>query len=357
MNKKDGMQYAPKGKPNPVVEEGEFIFSVAHLKHGHIYGMTNGLLEAGASLKYVYDDDSDLVDAFIKAFPKAKKVDQLEMILEDPATALVASAAITSQRADLGIRVMKSGKDYFTDKAPFTTLDQVEAVKKAVAETGMKYMVYYSENIHVESAVYAKDLITRGAIGQVVQVLGLGPHRLNHLSRPEWFYQKDKYGGILCDIGSHQIQQFLDFTNSKDASVSRSQVANYSHPEYPELEDFGDAMLVSDNGATHYFRVDWFTPNGLNTWGDGRLMILGTKGYIELRKYIDIGRDDSKDHVYLVNDEGTFHFHVEGQVGYPFFGDFILDCINRTECAMSQEMAIKAGELAVMAEMKAIRLQ
>jgi predicted dehydrogenase len=185
----------------------------------------------------------------------------------------------------------------------------------------------------------------------------MGPHRLNAPARPDWFFIKEYYGGILCDIGSHQIEQFLYYTGAKDATVVKSQIANYNHPQYPELDDFGDAMLVGDNGATQYFRVDWFTPDGLSTWGDGRTFILGTEGYIELRKYVNVGMNDgSSNHVFLVNGQGEKHFEVTGKVGYPFFGQLILDCINRTENAMTQEHAFKAAELSVKAQMQANKI-
>lgn len=358
MQRSDGMNYAPEGVvKRRVVEEGEFVFAAIGLDHGHIYGMCNGLIEAGATLKAVYDPDPAKVEAFVKRYPQAKVAASEEEILEDKEIQLVAGAAVTSERCALGMRVMDSGKDYFTDKAPFTTLEQLEMARKKVKETGKKYMVYYSERLHVESAVYAGQLIEQGAIGRVVQVIGTGPHRLNAPSRPDWFFKKEKYGGILCDIGSHQCEQFLYFTGAKDAKVLHSKVANYHNKQYPELEDFGDATLLADNGATGYFRVDWLTPDGLRTWGDGRMIILGTEGYIELRKYIDIARDPERDHVYLVNGEGEFHFNVAGKVGYPFFGELILDCLNRTENAMTQEHAFKAAELCLIAQKQAIRVE
>ena len=267
MAAKDGMFYAAKGKPDPVVKPGEFVFSAVGLDHGHIYGMTSGLLDAGATLKYVYDPDPQKVEAYRKAYPQAIAAESEEQVLADPETKLVAGACVTSERAALGIRVMQAGKDYFTDKAPLTTLEQLEDVKRTIAETGRKYMVNYSERLQVEAAVYAGELVQAGAIGKVVQVIGMGPHRLNAPSRPAWFFEKEKYGGILCDIGSHQIEQFLFYTGAKDAKVVHSKIANYNHPDTPELDDFGDATLVADNGATGYFRVDWFTPDGLSTWG------------------------------------------------------------------------------------------
>ncbi|MDR0464329.1 MAG: gfo/Idh/MocA family oxidoreductase, partial [Treponema sp.] len=215
--KADGMNYAPKGKPAPVVKKGEFVFAAIALDHGHIYGQCNGLIEAGGVLKSVYDPDPKKVDAFCKTYPDVKRAASEEEILNDKEVILVAGAAVTSERCALGLRVMSAGKDYFTDKAPLTTLDQLEEAKAKVKETGRKYMVYYSERLHVESAVFAGQLIEQGTIGKVIQVLGLGPHRLSAPSRPDWFFQKEKYGGILCDIGSHQIEQFLFYSGAKDA--------------------------------------------------------------------------------------------------------------------------------------------
>ncbi|NLJ75307.1 MAG: Gfo/Idh/MocA family oxidoreductase [Firmicutes bacterium] len=357
MTLKDGMYYAPEGTPNRVVEPGEFIFAAIALDHGHIYGMCNGLIEAGAELKWVYDPDPKKVEHFRRQFPQAKAASSEEEIMNDPEVRLIAGAAVPSQRCALGLRAMDAGKDYFTDKTPFTSLEQLEMARQKVSETGRKYMVYYSERLHVESAVYAGQLIKNGAIGRVIHVAGFGPHRLNLPSRPDWFFQREHYGGILTDIGSHQVEQFLFYAGAQDAQVVHSKVANYHHKEYPEFEDFGDASLVADNGATNYFRVDWFTPDGLATWGDGRTIILGTDGYIELRKYIDVARDPEGDHVYLVDHKGMHHIPVKGKVGYPFFGELILDCLNRTENAMTQSHAFKAAELCLKAQEMAIRIE
>ena len=354
MNVSDGMNYAPKGKAQPVVKPGEFVFSAAHLDHGHIYGMTNGLLEAGATLKYVYDPDPAKVAQFVRTYPQAIPADSEEQVLADPDTRLVAGAAVTSERCALGLRVMDAGKDYFTDKAPFTTLQQLETAKRKVRETGRKYMVYYSERLHVEGAVLAGYMIEQGEIGQVIHVEGVGPHRLGAPGRPAWFFEKEKYGGILCDIGSHQIEQYLYFAGEEDAKVTASRIGNYGHPEYPELDDFGDCTITGAKGTTNYFRVDWFTPDGLSTWGDGRTLILGTKGYMELRKYVNVASGQpGGNHIYLVNGQGEKYINATGVTGYPFFGQLILDCLNRTEIAMTQAHAFKAAELCLQAQKQA----
>jgi predicted dehydrogenase len=245
---------------------------------------------------------------------------------------------------------MRAGKDYFTDKTPFTSLDQLVAARETVAQTGRKYMVYYSERLHVESAMHALALVRRGVIGRVVQVLGLGPHRLSKGDRPSWFFERARYGGILCDIGSHQIEQFLAFTGASETEVLHAAVGNFANPDTPELEDFGEASLRAADGASGYFRVDWFTPDGLSTWGDGRTVILGTNGTIELRKYVDLARSKTGDHLLLVDGHGEHHLEVAGKVGFRFFGDLILDCLNRTENAMTQAHAFKAAELALNAQ-------
>ena len=353
--KADGMNYAPKGKPNPVVKPGEFVFAAAHLDHGHINGQCNGLIEAGGTLKWVHEPDPKKLEAFLKNYPGTKVAASLDEILADPEVKLVTTAPIPKFRGPMGCKVMQAGKDYFTDKPPFTTLDQLAEAKKVAAETGKKFMVYYSERLHVESAMFATDLVQQGAIGRVLQVIGLGPHR-EGTGRPDWFYDHDSYGGILCDIGSHQFEQFLTFTGATDATIQHAAVANYAHPDKPGLEDFGEANLLGNNGATNYVRVDWFTPKGLSTWGDGRTIILGEKGYIELRKYVDVGRDKKGDNVYIVDQQGERYLNVDGQVGFRFFGELILDCLNRTEKAMTQAHAFKAAELCLKAQAAAKKI-
>ncbi len=186
-----------------------------------------------------------------------------------------------------------------------------------------------------------------------MQVIGLGPHRLNAPTRPPWFWEKEKFGGILCDLGSHQIEQFLYYSGAKDAEVLHSKVGNYHNPEHPGFEDFGDATLLAENGATHYFRVDWFTPAGLGAWGDGRTFIVGTEGSLELRKYLDVGRSPEGDHVYLVDKKGEHHLPVHGKTGFPYFGQLILDCLKRTEEAMTQRHTFLAAELSLLAQAQA----
>ena len=350
----EGANYAPAPMPRPVVSPGEFDFAVMHLDHGHIGGMTQGLIDAGGRCRWVYDPQPERARAFQEKFPDVRIAASEEEVFADESILLVAAAAVPSERAPLGIRVMEAGKDYFTDKTPLTTLEQLEQAREATERTGKKYAVYYSERVHVEAAVLAGQFIDRGAIGEVIQVMGMGPHRMGSPdSRPDWFFERAKYGGILTDIGSHNFEQMLTFTGSTDAEVLSSSIGNFDHPDHPELDDFGDAHIALNSGASGYVRVDWFTPDGLRTWGDGRTFILGTEGYIELRKYIDVTTDNGGGQVILVDGEGEHRIQASGQVGYPFFGQLILDVLHRTENAMTQEHAFKAVELALIAQERA----
>lgn len=348
-----GLDYAPTAETEKVVEPGEFIFAAAFFDHGHIYGQTNGLKDAGASLKWAYDPDPERLADFLEKNPEAQPAESYEQILNDPDVQLVCAAAVPSERAGIGFRALEAGKDYFTDKSPFTTLDQLERARKLTAETDRKYMVYYSERLHNEAGMAAGQLIADGAVGKVLQVINLAPHRLSKAARPDWFFDKEKYGGILTDIGSHQFEQFLHYTGAEDAAVNFARVENFNNPDKPGLEDFGEASLTADTGASFYCRLDWFTPDGSSSWGDGRTFVVGTEGTMEVRKYMDVARTAPASKIFLVNGEGEQEINCLNNTGFPFFGELILDCINRTENAMTQARAFKAAELSLKAQAKA----
>jgi len=329
-------------------------FAVTGLNHGHIYDMTKSMLAVGAEAVCFFALEEDLATGFIKAFPQIPRVDSLAEILEDERIQLVLNAGIPVDRGPMGIQVMQHGKDYMVDKPGFTTLEQLEQARQVQAKTEQIYSVCYSERFMTRSTAKASELVTAGAIGDVIQTLSMGPHLRRFHTRADWFFEKEKYGGILTDIGSHNFDQFLHFTGSTSAEIVSSQIANFHHPQYPELEDFGD-VTVRGNGGVGYIRVDWFTPDGLGVWGDGRLFILGTDGYIELRKYIDIAGKPGADHLFLVNQKETCYIDCK-DVPLSYGSALVYDIIHRTETAMTQAHAFLAMELALKAEAMADRL-
>jgi predicted dehydrogenase len=324
-------------------------FGVIGLDHAHIYSMSAAVKRGGGELVSFFATDAKQIEAFKKQFPEARLARSEEEILGDPSLQLIASASIPDLRAPLGVKAMRAGKDYLADKPGIVTLKQLAEVRKAVKETRRKFAIMYSERLEVRSAVYAGELVKQGAIGRVVQTINLGPHRMNIPSRPEWFFDKARYGGILCDIGSHQADQFLFYTNSNKAKVVAAQVGNLAYPQYPKFEDFGD-MVMSGSGGTGYVRVDWYTPDGLSTWGDGRLFILGTEGYIELRKYINVASNlTGGNHLYVVDKKQARYIDCK-DVELPFGPQFVADIVNRTEEAQNQEQALLAAELVLKAQ-------
>jgi predicted dehydrogenase len=328
-------------------------FAAIGITHDHIHGMVETLQREGGTFAGFYSDEDDTADAFLATFPDARRVADRREILEDPSIHLILTSAVPADRAEIAIAAMRHGKDVMSDKPGMTTLAQLEEIKRVQQETGRIFSVRYSEHFDRRSVVRAGELVAQGAIGKVVNMVGLGPHRLRAPTRAPYFFDRKRYGGILADIASHQVEQFLFFADTLDVTVVAASVANRGNPQYPGLQDFGDMTLVAP-GATAYLRVDWFTPDGLATWGDGRLVLLGTEGYIELRKYIDIAGREGTDHLFLV-DKGSTRCIDCKDVVRPYCRDLIADVLNRTETAMPQARCYKAMEIALTAQQLAER--
>ncbi|MBC6436609.1 MAG: Gfo/Idh/MocA family oxidoreductase [Rhodobacteraceae bacterium] len=324
-------------------------FAALGIDHRHIYGMVANMIAAGATFAgWWTEGQPNTTDGFVKRFPDVPKANTAARLLEDSAIDLILIAAIPCDRANLAIAAMRAGKDVMVDKPGCTDLDQLARLRSCVDKTGRIWSVDFSERFEVPAVTRAAELVADGAIGRVVQTVGLGPHRLNRATRPHWFFDRAAYGGILTDIASHQIDQFLYFTGSTDARITLASVANYANADSPGLQDFGEVALRSDQGHG-YIRVDWYTPDALPNWGDGRLMILGTQGYIELRKYVDVGGRGGTDHLVLVNGSRCENIDASG-AGMPYFTRLMADIRDRTETAMPQAHAFKVMELSLRAQ-------
>ena len=328
---------------------------VIGVEHRHIYGQLAGMLELGCACKgWWTEGEPHPVAGLERRFPAIPRVSDRHQLLDDPDIDLILVADIPARRAERAIEAMLAGKDVMSDKPGCTTLDQLSRLRNVAGETGRIWSVDFSERFEVPAVTRALELVRDGAIGRVVQTVGLGPHRLNKATRPRWFFDEDQTGGVLCDIGSHQIDQFLEFTGSPDAEIVAASVGNFAHPDEPGLQDFGEILLRGD-GCQGYIRVDWFTPDALPSWGDGRLTILGTKGYIELRKYVDIAGRPGGDHLFIVNG-GTCHHEDASSAELPYFRNLANDVLHRTETAMTSVHCFKVMELALRAQQVAARL-
>lgn len=334
-------------------------FSVCGMSHDHIYGMIGAMTRGGGELVAAWGGEPDKIASFKKRFPNVKMVETQDEIINDPSVQLVLTSQIPVERAGIAIRAMKHGKDVLSDKPGITTLEQLAEIRKTIAETKRIYAIMYSELLEVKAAVYAGVLVRQGAIGKVIQTINIAPHQIfqhggdagGGSQRPEWFWHPEQYGGILCDIGSHQVDQFLYYTGCKQAEVVESQIANIRHPKRPKFQDFGDMVLRGDRGFG-YVRLDWFTPDGLGTWGDGRLFILGTDGYIEIRKYIDVAVKHQGNNLFIVDGKQARYIDCN-QMPLPFGPQFVADIVNRTHVAQDPDECLLAAQLVIEAQNKA----
>lgn len=352
------LQPEPESKPMYSIR-----FGVCGMSHDHIHSMVKAVERGGGQLVAAWGAEADKLATFNKRYPNVKLVENQDTILDDPSLQLVLSSQIASERAGIGVRAMKRGKDFLSDKPGVTTLTDLALIRRTIAETGRIYGILYSERLEVAAAVHAGELIKHGAIGKVIQTINIAPHQIQQgvaggdaggaSERPEWFWNDSQFGGILCDIGSHQVDQFLYYTGSTSAEVVASQVANVHHPNRPHFQDFGDMMLRGNQGFG-YVRLDWFTPDGLGTWGDGRLFILGTEGYIEARKYTNVAVSKQGNNLFVV-DAKRARFIDCSHGPLPFGPQFVADIVNRTHHAQDQEQCLLAAELSIKAQQNATR--
>ena len=352
------LQPEPESKPIYSIR-----FGVCGMSHDHIHSMVKAVERGGGQLVAAWGAEADKLATFNKRYPNVKLVENQDTILDDPSLQLVLSSQIANERAGIGVRAMKRGKDFLSDKPGVTTLTDLALIRRTIAETGRIYGILYSERLEVAAAVHAGELIKQGAIGKVIQTINIAPHQIQQgvaggdaggaSERPEWFWNDSQFGGILCDIGSHQVDQFLYYTGSTSAEVVASQVANVHHPNRPHFQDFGDMMLRGNRGFG-YVRLDWFTPDGLGTWGDGRLFILGTEGYIEARKYTNVAVSKQGNNLFVV-DAKRARFIDCSHGPLPFGPQFVADIVNRTHHAQDQEQCLLAAELSIKAQQNATR--
>lgn len=354
--KADTLPVLPEEKPQHHIK-----FAVCGMSHDHVHGMIGAIQRGGGELVAYWGAEPDKLAAFRKRYPGAKEAKTQDEIIHADVQ-LILSSQIANERAQIGVRAMKAGKDFLSDKPAITTLEDLAAVRKTVAETKRIFGIMYSERLEVKAAVYAGELIKQGAIGRVVQTINIAPHQIQQgagdagggYGRPDWFWVDKQFGGILCDIGSHQIDQFLYYTGSTEAEVVASQIANINHHDKPHFQDFGDMMLRGNRGFG-YVRLDWFTPKGLGTWGDGRLFVLGTDGYIEVRKYTNVAVSKQGNNLFLVN--GKEARYIDCNNGpLPFGPQFVSDIVNRTHTAQDQAQCLLAAEISIKAQMAAKRV-
>jgi predicted dehydrogenase len=325
-------------------------FAAIGLDHRHIYDLTAGLLAAGADCIGYDPETSDprVLAGFCKRFPDVPAAPRERLL--DTAD-FVVLAAIPRDRAALAIEAMRRGKDVMVDKPGVTTLAQLEAVEATVRQTGRIWSVALGRL--TSPAVQAALAVARsGELGRLVSLTSLAPHRLNRALRPAWFFDRDAYGGIITDIGVHSIDQFLAFANVSDAVIAAATIVCFG-TEPAGFEDFAEVTLRG-GGMTGTMRMDWFTPDGLADWGDGRLFLVGTEGTLELRKNLDLDGRPGGDHMFVTNRQQTRHVDA-GSTPATYYRDFVADMRDRAGRVMEAGQVFSACRLALRCQAEAER--
>lgn len=324
-------------------------FAAIGLDHGHIHGQVAALAAAGGVLAGYATESDALAEEFEAKHEGAVRRDAADL-LEDGEVALVTSAAIPSLRAGLAVRAMEAGKDVMLDKPGAVSREGLALMREAHERTGRRVLVHYSELESNAASLTALKLVREGAIGRLVHYSGTGPHRLDQgVPRPDWFFDRDRAGGILVDIASHQIAQFLAFAGATTGRITAARVACTGSRE--GFQDVGDMLMECDgpDGPVHgYGRVDWYTPKGLPTWGDGRILLTGTEGTIELRKYVDPAGDGLGAHLILTDGEGPRR--IECSESSRFAARMLEGARTGGETAMDQALAFHLMELGLDAQ-------
>jgi predicted dehydrogenase len=325
-------------------------FAAIGLDHRHIYDLTQDLLDEGAECAGYNPDTTDprVLAGFQKRFPHVKPAETARL-LADPSIDFVVIAARPCDRAELAIAAMRRGKDVMVDKPGITTAEQLAAVDRAVAETGRIWSVCLGR-LASPAVQEALRIVRSGEIGRLVHTAALLPHRLNRALRPTWFFDRPAYGGIINDIGVHAIDQFLAFADASDAEIVLSSVGAFG-TEPPGFEDFAELVLATP-AVRGYVRLDWFTPDGLPTWGDGRFFVVGTEATLELRKNLDIEGRAGTDHMFIANRTETRHVDCSA-LPVTYYRDFLRDVAERTETAMPQRQTFAVCRLALQAQAQA----
>lgn len=326
-------------------------FAAIGLDHRHIYDLTQDLIDEGAECAGCNPDTTDprVLAGFRKRFPDVPAA-ETERLLDDRSIDFVVIAARPCDRADLAIAAMRRGKHVMVDKPGVTTFEQLAAIERAVSETGRTWSVCIGR-LASPAVQDALRIVRSGEIGRVVHTTSLAPHRLNRALRPAWFFDKPAYGGIINDIGVHSIDQFLAFADAEDAEIVQSTIGAFG-TEPQGFEDFAELVLATPS-VRGYVRLDWFTPDGLPTWGDGRFFVVGTEGTLELRKNLDIEGREGTDHMFIANRSATRYVDCS-KLPVTYYRDFLRDATEGTETAMPQRMTFTVCRLALQAQTQAV---
>jgi len=317
--------------------------------HNHLYEIIDRLVKAGASA-VAHTAEGQFVEHY-SGWQASSAEASIDDILADDTIDLIVTAAIPNRRASIALAAIEAGKHVISDKPGLTTTDQLDAVRAAIAgRPGRPWTVLFTERFENRAINEAVRLAKSGAVGTVVHVVGAGPHTMWAKRRPDWFWDPDATGGILVDVGSHQVDQFMSITGAvaADVSIVSSMVGNVASADHPAMQDIG-SMTLAAGAVVGDHRLDYLTARGLGTWGDCRLMIVGTEGTIEARANVDVAGADGAEHLIVVDADGTRRVDISGVV-VDWAEHALADLADGGERLMTQQHAIDVTDVCLRAQ-------
>ena len=274
-------------------------------EHPHLFTIVEPLLELGATTVAHSVGSGMWPDAY-RGWRTDSDERSPDGVLDDPSIDLIVTADVPSKRGPIAAEALRRSKNVLADKPGVTTIEHLDAVVAASTASSARWWVLFSERFEHPAVIEAVRMARSGELGEIVHVTGLGPHSLGADTRPDWFWDMAATGGILVDLASHQVDQFLAVTGATSGSVSvvAAAAGNAAVPQHPGFEDVGHIVLACDGVVGHH-RVDYLTPAGLGAWGDPRLTIVGTRATAEVRAVIDVAGTPGGEHLIVVDAEGT----------------------------------------------------
>lgn len=321
------------------------------IEHLHLFEMIDGLVGVGAETVCHAGGDGPLTSMY-EGWRSGSERRSVYGVLGDDSLDLVVLADVPADRGHLAADALLAGRHVLAAKPAVTTMNDLDAIDAAVRSSGRRWWVFFSERLCNRAVTEAVRLVHAGAIGELVAVAGAAPHTLAADSRPQWFFDRDRSGGILVDLAAHQADQLLSLAGPGSTEVLAATVANVAASP-PSFQDLGRMSLRHTTNAGHVVlsdhHVDWLSPAGLGTWGDVRLTLTGTAGSIEVRSNIDVAGAPGGEHLILVDSDSARRVDCSG-VAIDWAERLRADIDLGTDSFLDHDHTVAACRLALAAQ-------
>jgi predicted dehydrogenase len=250
--------------------------------------------------------------------------------------------AINADRAEIAIDALHAGLHVIADKPLCTSLEQLDRLETAYAQADSHLSVALEKRFYPVTLA-AERVLADGELGEVAVVTASAPHKLTRARRPAWMFDRSRYGGILNDLAVHDLDLFLHVTGALGGQVTAF-TGNKANPDRPDFDDYGLAVLRTDDGTLGSFEVTWLSPEAADYHGDYRLRLTGTEGTADLRW---------REGVLTVATHHRPPREVELPAGLRPAQNFFDALVGGTEPAVTAAASFAATRLALLAERSA----